>query len=506
MKNNLSRIVFSVVAVAGITALSLGAGFLGARWSGNGAAASSVPVGLVYNSESSPEVLTDQGSGFSGADVSRAFENRFRTVASSTLPVVAEINVVNHVTQQVAPSPFDFFFGQPGNNQPKEREFTQRGLGSGVLVARDGETVYVLTNNHVAGEADEIEVVLNDDRTFKAELVGSDDMMDLALVSFQTTEEVPLAHLGNSDSMEVGDWVFAMGNPLGFHSTVTAGIVSAKGRSPQPGTGISGITSYIQTDAAINQGNSGGALVNMEGEVVGINTWIASGNGGSIGLGFAIPINDAKRAIQDFIESGSVAYSWLGVQTGSPGEALAEDLNVSDRSGAFVFGVYEDSPAGKAGIHAGDLITEVDGTEIADSNALVKTIANLEVGDSVPLTVFRDGENLDLNFRTERRSDESGSDVSKLWPGVVVVPITDDLRTQLELDRRVEGVVVAQVNPESVVGNGGLQQGDVVVDVNGSSVSDGQDFYNAIGESGQDVRFRVLRNGRYLSFGYEKTA
>jgi len=246
--------------------------------------------------------------------------------------------------------------------------------------------------------------------------------------------------------------------------------------------------------------------VNMNGEVVGINTWIASRSGGSIGLGFAIPVNDAKRAIGDFIESGSVAYSWLGVQTGMPGEALAEDLGLQDRDGAFIIGVYEDSPAGQAGVQAGDLITQVAGTEIRDSSELVKTIANLEVGEPQSLTVFRDGRSVDLTIRTERRSKDSGADASTLWPGVTVLPVNDDLRDQLELDRGVDGVIVAQVNPESVVGNGGLQQGDVVTEVNGRAVRSARDFYDSVSTDTGNTQFRVLRNGRYMSFGFEKAA
>ena len=305
-------ILGSIVLVA---VLSVGGGVLGARLGSNPASEAQIPSGLQFGTSAaasqahpadefqvtpivnSPSTLATANQ----AEIARSFQQQFRTVASQTLPVVVEVNVVNRVTQRVGDSPLDFFFGNPRGGQ-QEREFEQPGMGSGVIVARDGTAVYVLTNHHVAGEADEIELVLSDGRSFEAEIVGSDALMDLALVTFETREEVPIAPLGDSSALMAGDWVFAVGNPLGFESTVTSGIISAVGRRPAVGSQISGLTDYIQTDAAINQGNSGGALVNLAGEVVGVNTWIASQSGGSIGLGFAIPINNAKRAIDEFID------------------------------------------------------------------------------------------------------------------------------------------------------------------------------------------------------------
>ena len=350
MKHSLTSILrYGGLAVA-VLALSVGGGFVGAGLAGSnesvtiGAGSAPAQPASVSPTPASMNVSTDS------ENVSRAFQDQFRTVAAATLPVVVEINTVSTVTREVPTNPFSFFFGQPGQKGPQEQQYQQRGLGSGVMVARDRDTVYVLTNNHVAGEADEIEVVLSDGRKYTGSLVGTDDLMDLALVSFQTQDDIPIAQLGDSSSLEIGDWVFAVGNPLGFQSSVTAGIVSAKERSVTPQSGISGITSYIQTDAAINQGNSGGALVNLEGQVVGINTWIASRSGGSDGIGFAIPINMAQRAITDFIERGEVAYSWLGVMTGDPSDALRTDLGAPDSGGAFVYGVYDNSPAAEGGI------------------------------------------------------------------------------------------------------------------------------------------------------------
>ncbi len=504
MKLIQNKLIRTIVLVLAVGVLSVGGGFLGSRL-----ASPSSPQGsseLVMHDSAGVQKAPSRGTGgtIEGDAVSSAFQERFRSVASSTLPVVVELNVMNTVTQPVAISPFDFFFGTPNGRQPREREYTQRGLGSGVIVARSGDTLYVLTNNHVAGDADEIEVVLDDERVYEGSLVGSDELMDLALVSFRTADDIPVASLGDSDALEVGDWVFAVGNPLGFQSSVTAGIVSAKYRNAQPGSGTSGVTSYIQTDAAINQGNSGGALVDMNGNVVGINTWIASQNGGSIGLGFAIPINAAKKAISDFIESGSVSYSWLGVQTGDPSGELSADLGIEGVKGAFVYGVYADSPAGKSGLLPGDLIVSIDGKDIPDGNALVRTVAALDPGKPAVFQLRRGGDFTEVTVRTERRGENSGSDASKLWPGISVVPLTDDLKKQLSLDRSDQGVVVAGINTESVAGGGGLQQGDLVTEVNGTAVRSAKDFYSGIGRDGEDVTFRVKRAGKSLIFGFEK--
>ena len=496
------KVVWTSTAAIVVVVLAIGGGALGAKWFNGRSVSDAVPIGLTFAPEQQNRDLSDSGN--LSDEVSQAFQDRFRSVAAETQPVVVEINVMSTVKQTIPTSPFDFFFGNPDQSKPREREFTQRGLGSGVIVARDGDKYFVITNNHVAGEAEKIEIVTNDDRSYKAELVGADGLMDLALVSFRTDDNIPLAKLGDSDALAVGDWVFAVGNPLGFQSTVTAGIVSANSRNAQPGSVTSGVTPYIQTDAAINQGNSGGALVNMNGEVVGINTWIASQSGGNIGLGFAIPVNAVKRAISDFIETGSVSYSWLGVQTGASGIDLAKDLGIEDIEGAFIFGVYADSPAGKAGILPGDLVTKVGDRDITDSNDLIRIVAALRVGEAESLTVLRDGKSLELTIKTERRGESSGSDVSAFWPGVTVVPVTDELRKQLSLKRNDEGVVIAAVTGESAAGSVGLRQGDLITEVNGTEIRTAGDFYRAIGEETDEIRFRIIREGQGLTFGFDK--
>ena len=273
-------------------------------------------------------------------NVVEALQSSFRAISSGVLPSVVEIDFTEKTTVSSS-SPFDdlpfFFFGLPnqGERGGQARERVQQGLGSGVIVRRTGDTVYVLTNNHVAGKADEIKVKLNDGREFSAKLIGADERQDIALVSFEAKagdDGIVVAKLGDSDAVQTGDICLAMGAPLGYSQSVTQGIVSATGRS---GAGIGNLNDFIQTDAAINQGNSGGPLVNIYGEVIGINTWIASSSGGSVGLGFAIPINAIKKAIDDFISKGKITYGWLGVSLVDINENYKEALGVKGKSGAF---------------------------------------------------------------------------------------------------------------------------------------------------------------------------
>ncbi len=515
-----AKILTILSALVLFTALAIGGGFVGARLAGSSMSSPEPSPGLQFAPSTTPDdsrpvpaeefditriVRTGTGSDQTADHVAiaRSFQQQFRSVADQTLPVVVEVNVVNRVTRRVQGSPFDFFFGNP-RSQPQEREFEQPGMGSGVIVARDGRTVYVLTNHHVAGEADEIEIVLFDSRTFEGEIVGSDELMDIALLSFQTSEEVPIAPLGDSNTLQPGDWVFAVGNPLGFQSTITAGIVSATARSAQPGSMMSGVTNYIQTDAAINWGNSGGPLVNLDGDVVGINTWIASQTGGSIGLGFAIPINNARRAIDDFLSTGEVTYSWLGVEVTSLGDQLAQAMEIDRPGGAFVTGVHEGSPAKQSGILAGDVIIDIDGTTIDSSGTLVRIVANLEPGVRVPFQLVRDGERMDLRVRTGRRSAESGSD-ARVFPGLSVSPLTAAVRSQLGLSGRVNGVVVAGISRNGAAADSGLRNGDTIIAVNGTQIRSLADFYRELNAAEQEVQFRIIRDGRQLILGFVRS-
>jgi len=444
-------------------------------------------------------------------DLMQAYQNTMRRISRETLPVVVELEVVERVTrvERGVPSPLDFFFGRPGSdnseNAPREREFEQRGIGSGIIVRRTGEQVYILTNSHVAGSADEIDIRLYDGREFSGELVGADDNKDLALIVFETDEEIPVARLGNSDAVQVGDFVLAVGNPLGFESTVTSGIVSAvERRGPRQG-GTPLLTDYIQTDAAINRGNSGGALVNLQGEVIGMNTWIASQTGGSIGLGFAIPINNASRAIDQFIESGRVEYGWLGVNMADPPSSPSDSLSESE-GGAFVYSVYDGSPAEDAGIEPGDIIIAVGSDQITDSDDLLQAVTSLAPGDRTRFQYRRNGDVRTTWVRTGvRPGNENEISADDLWPGMSVVEVTEQIRNNLELSSRGGDLIIGQVAAGSPAAIAGLRSGDIIVRVNDRDVSTLREFYMALnGANGDEVMFRIRRNDTNLIIGLVK--
>ncbi len=439
--------------------------------------------------------------------VMEAYQQTLRSVARDVLPVVVEIEVVQRVTRSTRsmPSPLEFFFGRPDQNresEPQQREFEQRGLGSGILVRRDEETVYVLTNDHVVGNADQINVTLTDGRKFQASRVGSDPNTDLALLKFETGEEIPLARLGDSSTIEVGDFVMAVGNPLGFESTVTSGIISAIGRQGPSRQGMPLLTDFIQTDAAINRGNSGGALVNLRGEVIGINTWIASQTGGSIGLGFAIPVNSARRTIDQFIETGSVQYGWLGVNMADPPTSPSNSLRESS-GGAFVYSVYRGSPADEAGIQPGDIITGVGPRQVRNGNELLQAVTNLQPGDRTRFEIRRGGMQRSVYVRTGVRP-ASGDEVTAgdLWPGMSVVEMTDEVRSNLDLTGRAGNLIVGQVVQDSPAAVAGLRSGDIILRANNSEVQNLRDFYRELNNGGSgDVVFRIRRNDANLIIG-----
>ncbi|WP_158084324.1 Do family serine endopeptidase [Marispirochaeta aestuarii] len=440
----------------------------------------------------------------------KGLQNDFRRVAQEALPVVVSLDVVDVIEQQVRSpqSPFEFFFGRPDNREqqqgePETREFRQEGLGSGVIVQKTGRTVYVLTNHHVAGKADEITVNLYDGRSYSGTLVGSDARKDLALVKFETAENIPVAKLADSDQTQVGDIVFAVGNPLGFESTFTYGIVSAVGRTGGPGV-EGNLTDYIQTDAAINRGNSGGALVNIDGEVVGINTWIASQTGGNIGIGFAIPINNAKKTIQDLIESGEVQYGWLGISMGNPSENIAKEMGFEGQKGSFVYNVYKESPAMKGGIRPGDLITFIDGRRIESSDKLLQEVAALEPGKTYSFGIIRDGSSMNVRVRIATRAPEDAirSNVENLWPGMTVVGITDEIRERLDLPRNMGNVMVGAVEQGSPAYNAGFRSGDIIKEVNRTRIESSRDFYRVFNsEESDELIFKVNRQGNDMILG-----
>jgi serine protease Do len=434
-------------------------------------------------------------------------QNSFRQVVQSTLPAVVRIDVVevrNAPSGGNGGNPFFDFFFNPEGSDDEEREFRSEGLGSGILVRRDGNTHYVLTNAHVIGEAQEITVRLDDGRSYTASLVGKDDRRDLALVEFDTRErDIVIATLGDSDSLQVGDWVLAIGSPLGFQSTVTAGIVSAVGRTGGPEGNIS---DFIQTDAAINRGNSGGALVNIYGEVVGVNTWISSQTGGSIGLGFSIPINNSKRAIDDFIRDGVVQYGWLGVSIISIDDDMADSLETGSTNGALVNSVYQTSPAGRSGILPGDFITSINGVNLRSSDDLVREVGDLLAGETAEFVLIRSGRELTLDVEiTSRESEDVIAGQSRdLFPGFAVYPLTDEIRGRLEDGASLRGVIISQVVPRTPAGTAGLSPGDVIRRVNGRAVNSLESFFSALNADEDEISFDYFRDGVELSVTIDK--
>jgi serine protease Do len=430
-----------------------------------------------------------------------AIQLSFRDIAKRVLPVVVEIDVTETVTQASGGSPFDFFNRGGQGNQ----EFQRSGLGSGIIVQQTGSTVYVLTNNHVVESATEISVKLHDQRTFPAKVVGKDGRKDLALVSFESKTAMPVADLGNSSALEPGDLVLAVGNPFGFESSITMGIVSAVGRAG-PG-GQQTYTDYLQTDAAINQGNSGGALVDIRGKVVGVNTWIAAPNGNSVGIGFAIPIDNAKKSIGDFIGKGRAEYGWLGVQIGdlaetAPYAGFAKDLKVEGQKGALVVATYKGSPADRAGLLPGDFVVKVDGQEVRSRDHLTQIVGGLAAGSTHEFELIRYGERQKLSVKIGVRDDKDEVAPAKsLWPGMIVAKLTDELRSAAKVATGVDGLLVGAVtDPATPAAKAGFQAGDVIVTVNGKSVKNVMDYYRALNDaSKRSVSFAVNRAGKEIT-------
>lgn len=432
-----------------------------------------------YVQSSTSQVVPPKLSG-----VPQGAPQSFSDIAAVMEPVVVNI----FTTQKVHPqSVFPFF-------QLPERE--QHSLGSGFVISPDG---YILTNHHVVAEADEIRVQFTDKREYLARFVGSDAQTDIALIKIEDSKrEFPSAVLGDSDELKVGDWVVAVGNPFGLGGTVTAGIVSAKGRFIKQ----SQYDNFIQTDASINPGNSGGPLVNIKGEVVGINSAIFSPSGGNVGIGFAIPINLAKKIIPQLKAQGKVTRAWLGVAVQPLTLELAESFGLESARGAVIAQVYPNTPAEKAGLKEEDIVVEVDGRAIEDHSDLMRTISLSPVGSTVSLTVIRKGTPIKINVTLTARPEESsvalmsdqggGTSLRSNLLGVQVSPLTPDQARSVGLTG---GVVITAINRSGPAYLGGLMVGDIIVNINGQDIAAIDDFQRAAEKlsSGQIVRIKVLR-------------
>ena len=312
----------------------------------------------------------------------------FSGAARKAAPAVVSINTSKAVRHPRSNDPwFQFFFGEQGNNSQQQ----QAGLGSGVIVSPDG---YILTNNHVVEGADEIEVTLTDSRRARARVIGTDPDTDLAILRIEL-DKLPVIVLGNSDALDVGDQVLAIGNPFGVGQTVTSGIVSALGRTQ---LGINTFENFIQTDAAINPGNSGGALVDVNGNLMGINTAIYSRSGGSMGIGFAIPVSTARLVLDGIVKDGQVTRGWIGVEPNELSPELAETFGVKASEGVIITGVLQDGPAAQAGMRPGDVIVKVDGKNVGNVSELLTAVAALKPGAAAPFNVKRADALVELNI------------------------------------------------------------------------------------------------------------
>ena len=388
--------------------------------------------------------------------------------------------------------------GQRGMRAPK-----QHALGSGVIVSSDG---YILTNNHVVDSADDIKVDLTDDRTVTAKVIGTDKASDLALLKVSAANLHPIA-FGNSDGVKVGDVVLAVGNPLGVGQTVTMGIISAKGRAT--GAGDGGYEDFLQTDAPINHGNSGGALVNTKGELVGINSQILSNSDGNIGIGFAIPVNMAKHVMDDLRTKGKVSRGQLGVTVQGITPDLAASLGLKQTSGALVSGVTAGSAAERAGIRRGDVIESFNGQPVHDTNSLRNRVADAGPGATADVVVLRDGAEKRLAVKldeaeldkTARRGGgpDDGAEDDRAALGVSVAPLTPDVAAEIGVPKSLQGLVIENVNPDGRAADAGLQRGDVIQEANRQPVKTVDDLRAAARKSSdKPLLLLINREGRDL--------
>jgi len=415
----------------------------------------------------------------------------FSDLAEKVRPGVVNIQVVKTVKNAGFGGPFPFrtpfgdFFG-PFSDENPHRSPEQQGVGSGFVISSDG---YILTNNHVIDDATQIKIKLADGKEYDAKVVGRDPKTDLALLKAEGASDLQPLQMGDSDSLKVGNWVVAVGSPFGLEQTVTAGIVSAKGRV----IGSGPYDNFIQTDASINPGNSGGPLLNTEGQVVGINTAIFSQSGGNVGIGFAIPVNMAKEVVPQLEEKGHVTRGWLGVGIQKITPELAKSFGLKDEKGALVSQVVKGGPADKAGIQSGDVIVEFNGNKVSESNDLPRMVAPLAVGKSVSLKVLRGGNVVDREVKIgqlEEQKEEVADSSTRKPLGMTVQNITPEIAKGLGLKSET-GVVVASVVPGSPAAKADIRSGDVIQQVNKKPVKDVEDFKQKI-ETAKDQETILL--------------
>lgn len=451
----------------------------------------------------------------------QSFSTVFADIAEKVVPTVVQVIPTKIDTVIFSNNPFyqffgdqfgmEDFFGMPRNQrgQPpvQKKEYRQQSLGSGVIVSKDG---YILTNYHVVKGADEIEIKTSDKRSFQATIVGSDSLTDVAVVKIkEKVNDLPVAYIGNSDNLRPGDWALAIGNPFSLSSSVTMGIISALGRTAS--NDANAYQNFIQTDAAINPGNSGGALVNIRGELIGINTMIYTQSGGYMGIGFAIPINMAQKIMEDLIFEGKVSRGWLGVMIQELDQPTREAFGLDKSAqGVLIGDVFPDQPAAKAGIVRGDIVTSVDNKAVSSPNELRNAIAAIHPGKKVPIELLRSGKKTtvfvtlsgrDKSQVAEKESkgsepgeNSSSEDVSKKL-GIRVSPITPEIKSNLGLKADTKGVVITGFEEKSLSAQEGLQENDIIIEVNRKAVTSIKDFKIAVKDlkAGDSVLLLVQR-------------
>ncbi len=473
-KNNIVRYALLFIAVGILVGLVLSAGLNWTALSG----ARSTPV--ANDNPSQPPVTSNDTSGIS---VVEQISNAFANVAQQVNPSVVTISTEKIIKSRGLPFqqfPFEEFFGEDFRrffqNQQPNREQKQYGLGSGVIVSDDG---IILTNNHVVQAADNITIRLLDGSEFKGEVKGTDARTDLAVVKIDA-KNLHYLKFGDSDKARVGEWVLAIGSPLSENlaHTVTSGIISAKGRS-----GLFNSEQYedfIQTDAAINPGNSGGAMVNLRGELIGINSAIATRTGGFMGIGFAIPSNLAHKVMNDILERGKVVRGWLGVYIQDVNPNLAKALGLTKPSGVLISGVQDGSPADKAGLKAEDVIIKLDGKQVTNSSELRTRIASESPNTKVKLTIFRNGDEKEVEVKlgeleeNQTASGETNKTIEKV--GIEVANISPEMVKKFDLKVKDHGVVIVRVDQGSLAAQSGFRPGDVILKIDRKDVENLNDY------------------------------
>lgn len=440
-----------------------------------------------------------------------ALQNVFADIAENVKPAVVQITTEKITTytrrywdpfEDFFSSPFDTFGGRRQQKQRPQKQYKhkQRGLGSGFIFCNDG---YILTNNHVIKDVDRIKVKLPGiEKEYKAELVGNDSKTDIAIIKIRTEKKLISLKLGDSEKIRVGEWAIAVGNPFGLEQTVTIGVISAKGRH---GFGITQYEDFIQTDASINQGNSGGPLLNINGEVIGINTFILAPSMAS-GIGFAIPINMAKDITSQLIKKGKVTRGWLGVIIQPVTKEIMKAFDLRTQNGALVSDfISDDSPAKKAGIKQGDVIIEFNGKKIKDVSYLQKIVAHAEIGKKIPVKVIRKGKEKIFYIVIKEMPEELGeasvvSQPEESWAGLDVKNISEDIASRLGI-KDTEGVIVTNISSDGAAADAGIKTGDIIREINGQKTLNLGNYNTAI-RSIKDKNSAVflIRRGKYSTY------